>query len=80
MAYDSSRIQISATFVPKTLKCKRKCECNWLKKRYFKKDQHLAQLFKYYVECLSSSHPFPCSQIIIPFLNLIISTNQQKVL
>ena len=37
-------------------------------------DQHLALNFVYYVECLSSPPPFLCSLIIIPFLNLMIST------
>ena len=42
-------------------------------KRYSKIDQHLAQHFKYNGECLSSPPP-----ITYPFLNLMISTNQEK--
>ena len=47
-------------------------------KRSFKIDQHLPRHFVYYVECFSSPPPFLCSQIIIPFLNSMISTNQEK--
>ena len=47
-------------------------------KRYFKIDQHLARHFVYNVNCLSSPPPFLCSQVITPFLNLMISTNQEK--
>ena len=49
-------------------------------KRYFKIDQHLARHFDvYYVDSLSSPHPFlfTCSQIT-PFLYLKMSTNQEK--
>ena len=49
-------------------------------KRYFKIDQHLARHFLYYIERLSSPPYFLCSQIITPFLNSMISTNQENVL
>ena len=51
-----------------------------INKRYFKIDQYLGRHFVYHVECLSSPPPFLCSQIITPFLNSMISTNQEKVL
>ena len=47
-------------------------------KRYFKMDQHLARHFVYYGGCLSNPPPFLCSQIMIPFLNSMISTNHEK--
>ena len=50
----------------------------YLSKRYFRIDQHLARHFECKVECLSSPPPFLCSQIIIPFLNSMTSTNQEK--
>ena len=46
-------------------------------KRYSKIDQHLARHSKNNVECLSSSPPFLCSQIITPFSHSMISTNQK---
>ena len=51
------------------------CYCSV--KRYLKIDRQLARHFVYYVECLSSPPPFS-SQIITPFLNSMISTNQGK--
>ena len=48
-------------------------------KKYIKIDQHLARHFEFYVECLSSPPPlFQYSQIITPFNNSMISTNQEK--
>ena len=46
-------------------------------KRYYKIDQYLAWHFKYNGAGLSSPHPFLCSQIITPFSNSIISTDQE---
>ena len=48
-------------------------------KRYLRIDQHLARYFVYYVEYLSSLPPFLCSQIITPFLNSMVSINQEGV-
>ena len=48
-------------------------------KRYFKIDQHLARHFDYYIECLSRPPPpFLYSHIITPFINSMISNNQEK--
>ena len=52
--------------------------CNLSYKRYFRIDQHLAWHFVHYVECLSSPTLFLCGQIITPFLNSMISSNQEK--
>ena len=46
-------------------------------KKYSKIDQHLARHFRYNSACLSSPPPFLCGQIIIPFSNSMISTNQE---
>ena len=35
-----------------------------MKKRYFKRDQHLAQHFEYYGQFLSGLPTFQCSQIV----------------
>ena len=51
---------------------------NGEEKRYFKIDQHLVRHFVNYVECLSSTPSFLCSQIIIPFLNSRIPANHNK--
>ena len=48
-----------------------------LHKRYSKIDQHLSWHFKYNGGCLSSPPPFLWSQIITPFSNSMISTNQE---
>ena len=45
-------------------------------KRYYKIDQHSARHFKYNGVSFSSPPPFLCSQIITPFSNSMISTNQ----
>ena len=47
-------------------------------KRYSKIDQQLARYFVYFVECLLNPPPFLCSQIIIPFISSMISTNHEK--
>ena len=48
-----------------------------MRKRYFKIDQHLARHFVFYGECLSNGG-FLCSQNVTPFLNSMISTNNEK--
>ena len=45
-------------------------------KRYFEIDQHLARHCLYYDECINPT-PFLCSQLITPFLDSIITTNQE---
>ena len=77
--YDVPFLQIYRDFI---LQCTLNNALNTLTdriiKRYFKIDKHFARHFVYYVECLSSPPPFLCSQIIIPFLNSMISINQEK--
>ena len=46
-------------------------------KRYFKIDLHLARYFMFYGACLSSPLLFLCSQKYNPFVNSMISTNQE---
>ena len=50
---------------------------NCFNKRYAKVEQHLVRYFKYNGACLLSTPPFLCSQIITPFYNSMISTNQK---
>ena len=45
-------------------------------KRYSKIDKHLAWHFRYNGACLSSPPLFLCSQIVAPFSNSMILTNQ----
>ena len=47
------------------------------KKRYYRIDQHLARHLKYYGACLSSPPPFLGSEIITPFSDSMVSTNQK---
>ena len=56
------------------------CIKNIYVKKYSKIYQHLAWHLEYYGACLPSPPPFLCSQIITPFLNSMISTNQETVL
>ena len=49
----------------------------YIDKRYSKIEKDIAQHFKYNGACLSSTPPFLCRQIIVPFSNSMISTNQE---